>query len=387
MNEDELDHVKIVEYQQCSNCILDASDTRTIEFNADGVCNYCIGYSEEHARHKAYNEYELTKVVEEIKAAGSNKPYDCLLGISGGVDSTYLAVKAKDLGLRPLLVHFDNGWNSELAVDNIERTVSKLGFDLHTIVVKWEEFRDLQLAFLKAGVVDIEMITDHAIIATLYKLAVKFRIKYILSGTNLATEGILPSDWIHHKADHVHILAINQKFGGRQLKSYPLLRVRLRNRAQVMGLRTVSILNYIDYNKDLAKRELKERLGWRDYGGKHYESIFTRFYQGYILPRKFGIDKRKAHLSTLICSKQLTRQQALEEMKQPLYDKSTLQEDYEFVVKKLGLTKTEFEAILDEPPKPHADYPVETEIYDRMPIFKLVRPIWRFFKKKYLAGN
>ncbi len=377
-------------YQQCIHCVLDTIDDPRIHFDAKGVCVYCQKYAKDEDRFvKKGNEgiEELARIVNEIKKSGEGKSYDSLLGISGGVDSTYLAVQASKLGLRPLLVHFDNGWNSELAVDNIEKVVSKLGFDLHTLVVQWEEFRDLQLAFLKASVIDIEMVTDHAIVATLYKLATKFNIKFILSGTNIVTEGILPEAWIHHKADHVHIKALQKQFVGRPLKTYPLLTVRLRNLAQVMGIQSVSILNYLPYDKDKAKEELKKELGWRDYGGKHFESVFTRFYQGYILPVKFHVDKRKAHLSTLICSGQLSRGEALRELERPLYQEEQLRADYDFVIKKLELTKEEFEKIMNAPTHLHSDYPVETEIYERMPVFKLVRPLWRFIKTNFLKSG
>ena len=377
-------------YRQCAQCILDTDDSPTIEFNEAGICNYCLKYKEDEQKIVVQGEAgqrELARIVENVKKAGKGKQYDSLLGISGGVDSSYLALQAKKLGLRPLLVHFDNGWNSELAVDNIEKIISKLGFDLHTLVIPWEEFRDLQLAFLKASVVDIEMVTDHAIIATLYKLAIKFNIKYILSGTNIVTEGILPSNWIHFKGDHIHIQALQKQFVGKPLKRYPLLTVRLRTLALIRGVQTVSPLNYIHYNKDATKAELKNEIGWRDYGGKHYESVFTRFYQGYILPTKFHIDKRKAHLSTLICSHQISKEDALLELSKPLYDEQQLRTDYDFVVKKLELTKGEFEEIMSAPPRPHTDYPVEREIYQRMPILKLIRPLWRLSKRVFFKHD
>jgi N-acetyl sugar amidotransferase len=378
------------EYQQCTKCILDTQDSSVIEFDEKGVCSYCRKYEEdERSFVKTGDEgkQELERIVEKIKTAGRGKPYDSLLGISGGVDSTYLALQAKKLGLRPLLVHFDNGWNSELAVDNIEKIVSKLGFDLHTLVIPWEEFRDLQLAFLKASVVDIEMVTDHAILATLYKLAVKFNIKYILSGTNIVTEGVLPPDWIHSKRDHVHIQALQRKFNAKKLKVYPLLTVRLRTIALLTGVRSISPLNFIPYNKAKVKEELKNELGWRDYGGKHYESVFTRFYQGYILPTKFHIDKRKAHLSTLICSGQITREEAFDELSKPLYDEKLLRSDRDFVIKKLGLNERQFDEILATPPRPHTDYPVEKEIYERMPFFKVVKPFWHLAKRIFFNDN
>ncbi|HOX82451.1 MAG TPA: N-acetyl sugar amidotransferase, partial [Chryseolinea sp.] len=288
---------------------------------------------------------------------------------------------------RPLIVHFDNGWNSELAVSNIEKTIATLGFDLHTLVIQWEEFRDLQVAFLKASVVDIEMVTDHAITATLYRLALKENIKFILSGTNVVTEAILPPHWIHHKADYIHIRAIQKEFVGKPFRTYPLLDLRTRVMANLKGIHSVSPLNLIPYNKDKAKQEMMAELGWRDYGGKHYESIFTRFYQGYILPTKFKIDKRRAHLATLICSKQLTRGEALTELTKPIYESELLRLDYDFVLKKLGLTKAEFEKIMSDPPKAHSEYQIETDIYSRYPVLKLARPFWLALKGQLKKQN
>lgn len=369
-------------YQQCSKCVLDTEDDSEILFNESGICNYCIDYSrQESAMTKGEEATKvLTANLEKIKLNGKGQKYDSIIGLSGGVDSSYLALKAKQWGLRPLIVHFDNGWNSELAVSNIDKIITTLGFDLYTLVVQWEEFRDLQRAFLKASVIDIEMITDHAIIATLYKLALKENIKYILSGTNLATEAILPLHWIHHKADYVHIRAIQEQFVGKSFKTYPLFKVKLRVQAELRGIESLSLLNYISYNKDKAKEELKNELGWRDYGGKHYESVFTRFYQGYILPTKFHIDKRKAHYASLICSGQMTRAAALEELKKPIYDMALLRLDYDFVIKKLGFTKTEFEAIMIDLPRKHTHYPVEANIYDRYPVLKTIRPFWKALK-------
>lgn len=374
-----------ITYQQCAHCVLDTNDDPTLMLDDQGVCNYCRNYQKLEAAFVPpvqEAKRKLTDLIEEIKIAGKGNQYDSILGLSGGVDSSYLALKAKHWGLRPLIVHFDNGWNSELAVSNIEKTISVLGFDLHTLVIQWEEFRDLQVAFLRASVVDIEMITDHAIIATLYKLALKLNIKFILSGTNIVTEAILPPHWIHHKADYIHIRAIQKQFVNKPFKTYPLLNVKTRVQADLKGIRSVSPLNLIPYNKDQVKEELQSELGWRDYGGKHYESVFTRFYQGYILPKKFNIDKRRAHLATLICSKQITREQALAELAKPIYDPALFQLDYDFVLKKLRLQKSEFEKIMSTPPKAHSDYPVETTIYDRYPVLKIARPFWKVFKGK-----
>ena len=370
-------------YQQCSHCILDTNDDPEIAFDSLGVCSYCKQYDElekKFVKKGSEGEQQLKRIILQIKDAGKGKPYDCILGISGGVDSTYLALKAMEFGLRPLAVHFDNGWNSELAVNNIENVISKLGLDLKTFVIDWDEFKDLQLAFLRASVVDIEMITDHAILTKLYQLAIDHNIKYILSGGNIVTESILPKNWIHDKRDHINIRSIHKLYGNRSLNTFPLYTSFLKWRVVWKGVKSVTLLDLLPYNKEEVKQVISKELGWRDYGGKHYESVFTRFYQGYILPVKFGIDKRKAHLSNLICSKQLTRTQALEELKKPGYEESMISTDYEFVLKKLSLTKEEFETIMKLPIKKHTDYETEKSIYDRFPMLKLIRPFWRKLK-------
>lgn len=370
-------------YQQCTHCVLDTNDDPKLTFDEQGVCSYCNMYrlkEPDVVKKGAAAKEELAKIVLAIKEAGKGKPYDCILGLSGGLDSSYVALQAHKLGLRPLAVHFDNGWNSELSVKNIQNIIQKLNIPLYTLVVDWEEFRDLQVAFLKASVVDIEMVTDHAIIATLYRLAIKHNIKYILSGTNFVTEAILPPNWIHRKADYVHINALNTKFGGKPLETYPLLDLKTRLRADFMKIKSVSILNCLQYNKEDAREQLIETLGWRNYGGKHHESVFTRFYQEYILPRKFKVDKRKAHLSNLICSGQITREQAFKELEKKA-DEALLKSDYEFVTKKLNLTTEEFEKIMHTPPIPHDHYPIEKEIYDRKPYLKVIRPLWQWFKR------
>jgi N-acetyl sugar amidotransferase len=373
-----------MDYRACTRCILDNRDDAKILFDEKGVCSYCRQYDEYTAlfakKYPGLDEI-LIQIISDIKKAGKGKEYDCILGVSGGVDSTYLAMQAKKLGLRILAVHFDNGWNSELAVNNIENIVNKLGLDLHTFVVDWGEFRDLQLAFLKASVVDIELVTDHAILTQMYKFALKYGIKYILSGTNVATEFILPAHWIHNKRDHINIRAISKQFGTISLKTYPLFTSFLKWRCSWNGIRSVSLLDFMPYNKKVVKEIITKELGWRDYGGKHYESIFTRFYQGYILPVKFGIDKRKAHLSNLICSGQITRQEALAEINIPPYPDEIRNNDYNFVLKKLGLTSQEFDKIMQLPVKKHTDYQVETDIYQRIPFLRLLRGGWHLIRK------
>lgn len=360
-------------YRQCSMSVLDNIADPDISFDENRICNYYYEYlrKEKESVHTGEEgRKRLQQIVETIKEAGKGKKYDCITGVSGGVDSTYLALQAKKLGLNPLIVHFDNGWNSELAVMNIEQIISRLNFDLYTLVVNWEEFKDIQLAFIKASVVDIETITDHAIIATLYKLALEHNIKYVLSGTNVVTEAILPKHWIYTKTDHRNIMDIHKKFGSVSLKTYPFYNTKLKKMVQLRGIQSIDLLNYMPYVKSEVKKTITEELGWRDYGGKHYESIFTRFYQGYILPVKFHIDKRKAHLSNLIFSGQITKEQAIEELKQPIYNLEQLKVDKEFVLKKFDLTESEFDSLMALPRKEHRDYDYEKPLAKRYPILK-----------------
>jgi N-acetyl sugar amidotransferase len=360
---------------------MDTISDPAIAFDEKGICNYYYEFKEAASASVISGEegiQQLHQLAATIKSAGKRQPYDCIMGLSGGVDSTYVALLAKELGLRPLAVHFDNGWNSELAVMNIENIVSKLGFDLFTYVINWEEFKDLQLSYLKASVVDIEAITDHAIIATLYRLAGEKNIKYILSGTNVQTENTLPNAWIFSKTDHINIKAIHKQFGTVPLKTFPFMNSKVKRYYQaVKGIESVAILNYVSYNKSEVKKRIEEELGWRDYGGKHYESVWTRFYQGYILPQKFKIDKRKAHLSDLIFSSQITKEQALAELETAIYDPEVFKADYMFVLKKLGLTKDDFNAIMKLPVRSHYDFDYEKPIDQHYPLLKPLKNLYR----------
>jgi N-acetyl sugar amidotransferase len=331
-----------------------------ITFDEKGVCNHCTSYQsslDQFIPPEEVRQKKLNQILSSMKEHGKGKPYDCVAGISGGVDSTYMVYKATELGLRPLAVHLDNGWDSRLAVTNIERVLNKLGVDLYTHVIDWEEFRDLQQAYFKASVVDIEVVSDHAIMAMVCTQTAKRGLKYILGGTNYATEGIMPRSWVWTKNDLQNLKDIHHKFGTRKLKTYPMLGflglVYLR---KIKGIQTIPFLNYIDYNRETAKRFLIEELGWEDYGGKHHESIFTKFYQSYILPTKFNIDKRKAHLSTMICSNQISRDAALKTLEEPLYDKTELKRDLEYVLKKFNWTEQEFEDLMNLQIKKHTDY-------------------------------
>ena len=329
-------------YRICERCVMDTVELQ-IEFDEDGICNYCRAY-EDRVRNELFTGREakdrLDKGVARIKTDGAGKEYDCIIGLSGGVDSTAVAYHVKRLGLRPLAVHLDNGWDAELAVGNVERTLDTLRIDLHTHVLDWEEFKDLQIAFLKASVVNAEIPTDHAIIALLYHMAARYGVRYILTGGNLATEGILPASWGHNNRDLRHLVAIHKRFGRLPLRTLPKMPLfRWAYYTFVKKIRYWPILNYLDYNKEQAKELLKKELGWRDYGLKHYESIYTRFVQSYILPRKFNVDKRKAHFSTLICAGTMTREEALEELKKDPYPADLMEEDRQYVVKKFGMTE------------------------------------------------
>ncbi len=346
--------------QICKRCVMDATDP-LISFDEKGFCNHCRRYEEEAKRilrSPLEREQALEKLVDNIKQAGKGKEYDCVIGVSGGVDSTYVAYLVKQLGLRPLAMHVDNGWNSELSVGNIEKCLKKLGIDLYTEVLDWNEFKELQKAFLRASVPDGEIPTDHAIRATLYHQAVKRGVSYLVLGTNFVTESIMPHSWSAGHGDWRYIRFINQRFGKKPLKTFPHFSLFDQFRYLVIHrLRIISILDYVDYNKEEIIQLLKDELGWTPYPGKHYESIYTRFFQGYVLPAKFGYDKRKAHLSTLIMSGQITRDEALKGLKDLPLSGQMLEEDMDFVLKKFDLEQEEFEAIMALPPKSYNDYP------------------------------
>jgi len=356
-----------VEYQICSRCIMDTSDP-TIQFDSMGVCNHCqeaeyrISQCPEEGR-----ETRLQELVETIKREGEGKEFDCIIGVSGGADSTAVAFHVKRLGLRPLAIHFDNGWNSELAVDNITRTLEALEIDLFTYVVDWEEFRDLQLSFLRASLANCEAPTDHGIDALLFRMAKKYNTRFILSGSNLATEAIMPISWGHYTQDLRLLKAVHKKFGQVPLRTMPLMAVRDYIKYVFFDkIRQIPFLNYVHYDKEAAKEMFAREIGWRDYGGKHYESVWTRFFQGYYLPQKFGFDKRRAHLSSMIVSGQINREDALAQMELASYDSSLLAQDLDFVIKKFNLTPHEFDALMKIPNRTASDYPNSLFLFHKL---------------------
>ena len=366
--------VQTREYRICLRCIMDTSDP-DIDFDADGNCNHCSGALQrfkEQLLPSRERQAALDDLVAKIRNEGRGREYDCIIGVSGGVDSTTVALNVSKLGLRALAVHLDNGWDSELAVDNIGRTLTELNTDLYTYVLDWEEFRDLQLAFIKASVANAEAPTDHAISALLFKTARKHGTRFILSGSNLVTEAIMPLAWGHYNQDLRQLKALHQRFGTVPIKTMPTIGLH-QYLYYVLGrrIRQIPFLNFIEYDKEEWKRELSTSIGWRDYGGKHYESVWTRFFQGYYLPTKFGYDKRRAHLSTLICSGQVSREEALEKMKEPPYrDPSLLREDAMYVLKKFGLTQDEFDALIAAPPKKATDYPNNVFLFKGLERYK-----------------
>lgn len=339
-------------YQVCVRCVMDTSDPE-IKFDAQGVCNHCREFEAVTSKNWLPNEEgarRLAATLDSIKAEGQGKPYDSILGLSGGVDSSYLALKMHEWGLRPLVVHVDAGWNSELAVANIEKVVKHCGFHLHTHVVDWEEMRDLQLAYLKAGVANQDVPQDHVFFASLYQYAVRNGIRFVFSGGNLATEGVFPSAWHGSAMDSINLRAIHRQFGERKLKTYstigffnyyigfPILR----------RMRVVRPLNFMPYTKAHAIEQL-EAIGWRSYGRKHGESVFTKFFQNYYLPTRFGFDKRRPHLSSLIVSGQMTREQAMAQLQEPLYDKAELERDITYFCKKVRISRAQFDQFMGEP--------------------------------------
>lgn len=342
-----------------------------ITFGARGSCNYCAEYfttlmcwEKRAEQNKAY----FGNLIREIRSQGKNKPFDSIIGLSGGLDSCYALYCAKKIGLRPLAVHLDNGWNSEVAVHNIEKLCKALDIDLCTHVIDWEEFRELQLAFFRANVVDIEILTDHAIRALLYATAKAKKTKYIITGTNFASEGMrFPSSWSHYKNDLLNIRHIYRCYGkSTRIRTFPTLGLGKQLIYRFLyGIRLISLLDYTPYSQSEAKEILSRVAGWQPYEKKHYESIFTRFYQGFILPQKFGIDKRRVHLSTLICSGQIARNEALEMMKQSSYtEPGLLASDRHYILKKLNLSEEEFCNYLAAPAVPHGHYLSEKPIWN-----------------------
>lgn len=354
----------------CTNCVMDTTDPK-ITFDDRGVCDHCRSFRE-HTLPNWHTgpegQAELDQMIERIRNNGKGRDFDCIIGMSGGIDSSYLVYAAKEMfGLRPLVFHVDAGWNSQIAVNNIERIVDGLGLDLYTEVIDWEEMKDLQLAFFKSGVPHVDTPQDHAFFATMYKFATQYNVRDILTGANLSTECVRnPVEWMYYQSDSTQLRDIHSKFGIRPLRNFPVTSILWHKLwlPYVKGIRSWRPLNNIAYIKDDAVAMLSERFGWQPYPQKHFESRFTRFYESYWLIEKFGYDTRKVQFSSLILTGQMTREEALQRLAEPAYDRETIHQDLEFIATKLGITSDELNGYLRAPNKTYRDYKSQMWIYD-----------------------
>jgi len=356
--------------QTCTNCVMDTSDARIV-FDERGVCDHCrrfYGSVQPAWRAKIANPTAFEPTLDKIRADGRGRDFDCLIGMSGGIDSSYLTYLAKDkLGLRPLVFHVDAGWNSQIAVNNIEKLVDGLGLDLFTEVIDWEEMKDLQLAFFRSGVPHIDTPQDHSFFATMYQYAQKHRVKYILTGANTSTECVRnPVDWMYYQSDSVQLLDIHRHFGTKPLRRFPLTsilwhKVYLR---YLQGIQVVQPLDWGPYPKAEAMALLADKFGWQPYPQKHFESRFTRFYESYWLPKRFGYDVRRVQYSSLILTGQMTRDEALRRLVEPPWDEATIGQELEFVVSKLGISIADLDGFMHLPLKTYRDYRSQRWVYD-----------------------
>ncbi len=352
--------MKTREYRQCLRCVMDTTDPEIV-FDEDGFCNHCTEFLDKRIKHKyqgAASDEALERIVERIKLEGRGRPYDCIVGISGGTDSSYTAAVAKEKGLRVLAVHMDNGWNSEEAVRNVKNVTRRLEIDYESYVLDWEEFRDIQLAFLKASVPEAETPTDLAIIGALHHFAGKYGVKYIISGGNISTEGILPASWHYNAKDMRYFKYIQKTFGREKMRKFPSFGFQKEMYHKLLkGTKIIYLLNYLPYVKADAMEFLSEKLDWKPYGGKHYESKYTGFIQSYYLYEKFGIDYRRATLSSEICTGDAERGAALEQLQSKPYQATKADAEKLYIAKKLRVSPAELEAILSLPPKWYWNYP------------------------------
>jgi N-acetyl sugar amidotransferase len=357
-------------YQRCTRCVMDTTDSK-ITFDENGVCDHCRTFDRDikpfwHPDKES--RMHLEKIVEKIKEDGKGRDFDCILGMSGGIDSSYLLYLAKEeLGLRPLVFHVDAGWNSQLAVNNIQRLVDGLHLDLYTEVIDWEEMKDVQRAFFKSGVPTVDAPQDFCFFSTMYYFANKYNIKYILTGGNYSTECVRnPLEWMYYQSDSVQLHDIHKKFGKLKLKNFPNTNILWHKvwLPYVKGIKLIRPLDYLPYNKQDAMNLLEEKYGFQPYPQKHFESRFTKFYESYWLPKRFGYDTRKVQFSSLILTGQMTREEALKELDKPDYNPDEIQYELEYIANKLDMTVKELEDCMNLPLKTHKDYKSESWIYD-----------------------
>jgi N-acetyl sugar amidotransferase len=355
--------------QICSNCVMDTSDPNII-FDNNGVCDHCHDFYDNVKPNWHTDEQgkiALRKVIDKIKASGKEQDFDCILGISGGVDSSYmLHLAVREFGLRPLVFHVDGGWNSELAVHNINVMIDKLGLDLYTEVINWEEMKDFQLAFFKSGVPHLDIPQDHAFVATLYHFANKYKIKYILNGGNFSTECVqYPMQWFYYGTDMSHINDIRKKFGTSKMETYPFSSVLYHKLylKYIKGVQVVKPLNFIPFIKADALLLLEKEYGWKPYPQKHFESRFTKFYEGYWLPERFGYDTRRVQYSSLILTSQMTREEAVEKLMKLAYDPIKINDEFTYISTKLGITPDELRQYFTMPRKYYWDYKNQQHLF------------------------
>lgn len=349
------------EYQICTRCVMDTTDSEIV-FDKNGHCNHCtnaLKLKENEVYVPGVSEKKWEQIVFNIKAKSKGKKYDCLMGVSGGVDSSYAVYLAVQSGLRPLLMHMDNGWDSEIAVQNIKNLVDGLGLDYISEVLDWNEFREVQLAFLKSSSVDLEIPTDVGILASTYQNTAKYGLNYIISGGNASGEAIHPLTWGYHRMrDMSYYKGIVKKFGNVQLKNVPHTGVWKEMYYKfVKDIRTIYILNYFDYNKDVARTFLRNNFNWKDYGGKHHESKITAFWQGYVMPTKFNMDYRRKTYSSQICAGQLSRDEALKLLEENVINWELVDEQKKYIAKKYNISLEELNSYLNLPPKTYKDFP------------------------------
>lgn len=351
--------------QVCKRCIMDNESDNTISFNSKGICNYCTEAIERKKNIYFPNEKgkkQLERTIKEIKENSKSKKYDCIMGISGGLDSSYLAYIGWKYGLRVLAIHIDDGYDTTISKDNIKKLIKKTGFDYKVITPDAKQFNSLTLAFMKAGVPNLAMPQDDILFAFLYDQMKKNKIKYFLSGENFALESILQRGNSHRYTDVVNIKDINARFGTEKLDKLKFLSTKKKIMDKYLGgIKTVRLLDFVDYNRDRAFAELKEFCGFEYYGRKHLENILTGFIQLYWFPKKFKFDKRKSHLSSMIVSNQMTREKALEELSEPIYDKKQMDEWMNYIAKKIGITREKFDEICEKPAHQHDEYKVEDD--------------------------
>lgn len=343
-------------YKICKNCVMDTTDS-DINFDSEGICSHCNQYNFlRNVEYKNSNK-KFQSIIDRIKKRGKSYPYDCIVACSGGTDSSYMLHKLKDCGLRVLAVHYNSGWNSDEANHNVKAMTDSIGVDLYEYTIDFEEFRALQIAYLKAGVIDLDIPTDHALYGSLYKAAVDKNVPFILTGHNFETECVMPNSWVTDKLDSRNLMDIYNQYGdGSPLKSYPLLTLwkKFLN-YNIRKIEMIFILNYIDYDKEKASEEMKSIYGWERVRVKHGESIWTRFYQCHILPTRFGVDKRRAHFSNLILSGVMTRKEALFELDKPTY-KDNLEEDKKVIFDRYRINNVEFDEWMTQPIRKHSDF-------------------------------